>query len=187
MKYNLANMMCLDFFLANKNEQDYAVLKQDLNPSKSIKLPIISFDLYINSFEEEVNNTTRKNDINRVKEFATKFQWTNNLDEIFKNQSFEAIVITNKKQEIIWVNDGFKKMTGFNRNYAFNKTPSFLQGIDTSKKTKAEIKRKLSENKPFKEVVLNYKKDKTPYKCEINIFPLYYKNTTHFIALERAI
>jgi len=187
MKNNLANMMCLDLFLADKNKQDYALLKEQLSPSKSIKLPIISFDLFINYFTNQINNALRRKDINTLKEFANKFQWTNNLEEILNNQTFDAIVLTNKKQEIIWVNDGFKKMTGFDKNYALKKTPSFLQGLNTSKETKEKIKSKIATNKPFKEIVLNYKKDKTQYKCEINIFPLHHKDTTHFIALERAV
>ncbi|MCG1035944.1 PAS domain-containing protein [Polaribacter sargassicola] len=187
MKNNLANMICLDLFLANKNKQDYALLKELLTPSKSITTPIISFDFYIDFFTEEIKNATRKKDIYAVKDFATKFKWTNNFNEIFKNQTFDAIVLTNKKQEIIWVNDGFKKMTGYSKNYAINKTPSFLQGENTCEKTKTLIRKKINTNKPFKEIILNYKKDKTPYKCEINFYPLTYKNTTHFMALERAL
>ena len=115
------------------------------------------------------------------------FQWIDNLDEIFKDEVFETIVLTNKKQEIIWVNEGFKKMTGFSKSFALKKTPSFLQGANTCKATSLRIRGKIRENKPFKEIVLNYRQDKTPYKCEIKVFPLSYKDTTHYIALENAI
>ena len=42
-------------------------------------------------------------------------------------------------------------------------------------------------NKPFTDIVINYKKDKTPYRCEIKVFPLFTENTTHYIALEKAV
>ncbi|AUC83894.1 diguanylate cyclase [Polaribacter sp. ALD11] len=187
MKKNLASMMCLDLFIASQDQEEYAAIKDLLAPSKSLQLPIISFDLYMDYFSTEMINLGIKNDIDIVKNFATKLQWTNNVDEIFKDEVFETIVLTNNKQEIIWVNDGFKKMTGFSKNFALKKTPSFLQGEGTCKETSTRIREKIRAKKPFKEVVLNYKKDKTPYKCEIKIFPLSYKNTTHYIALERAV
>ena len=187
MKKNLSNMMCLDFFVASQNEKDYNAIKDLIAPSEVAKLPLISFDLYSDYFFTEMNKLSRKNDINTVKELAAKFQWINNIDTIFKNQTFETILLTNKKQEIIWVNDGFKKMTGFNKGFALNKTPSFLQGADTCSKTRTRIRKKILVNKPFKEIVINYRKDKTSYKCEITVFPLSYKNNTHYIALENVV
>ena len=187
MKNNLVNMMCLDFFISSQDEQDYSTTKNLITPSNEIQTPIISFDFYINSFTTEVNKLNRKRDINSIKEFSNKFQWNDNLDEIFKGVAFETIVLTNEKQEILWVNDGFKEMTGYTKTFALKKTPSFLQGKNTCAVTRKRIRNKILANEPFKEIVLNYKKDKTPYKCEINVFPLSHKNTTHYIALERAI
>ena len=187
MKNNLANMMCLDFFVSSQGEQDYSATKELIIPSNEVQTPIISFDFYINSFTIEINKLNRKRDINSIKEFSNKFQWNDNLDEIFKDVAFETIVLTNEKQEILWVNDGFKKMTGYTKTFALKKTPSFLQGKNTCAVTRKRIRNKILANEPFKEIVLNYKQDKTPYKCEINVFPLSHKNTTHYIALERSI
>ena len=179
--------MCLDFFVSSQDEQEYSTIKELIIPSNAIQAPITSFDFYINSFSTEINKLNRLRDINSIKEFSNKFQWNDNLDEIFKDVEFETIVLTNEKQEILWVNDGFKEMTGYTKTFALKKTPSFLQGKNTCAKTRKRIRNKICTNQPFKEIVLNYKQDKTPYKCEINVFPLSYKNTTHYIALERAI
>lgn len=187
MKKNLASMMCLDLFIASQEEKEYDAIKELITPLKSIQAPLIGFDFYIDYFSTEMDKLNREKDISIVKDFADKFQWIDNLDEIFKDETFETIVLTNKKQEIIWVNEGFKKMTGFSKSFALKKTPSFLQGANTCKKTSARIREKILANKPFKEIVLNYKQDKTPYRCEIKVFPLSYKNTTHYIALEKAI
>jgi PAS domain S-box-containing protein len=174
-------------FVSSKDEQDYSATKELIVASNEIQAPIISFDFYINSFTTEVNKLNRKRDINFIKEFSKKFQWNDNVDEIFKGVDFETIVLTNEKQEILWVNDGFKEMTGYTKTFALKKTPSFLQGKNTCAVTRKRIRNKILANEPFKEIVLNYKQDKTPYKCEINVFPLSHKNTTHYIALERAI
>jgi hypothetical protein len=78
-------------------------------------------------------------------------------------------------------------MTGFNKNFAINKTPSFLQGANTCSKTRARIREKIRANEPFREVVINYRQDKSSYKCEINVFPLFNENTTHYMALEKVV
>lgn len=187
MKNNLASMMSLDLFVSSQDEAEYNAIKKHIKPSKSIQAPIIGFDFYIDYFTTEVNRLNRERDINTVKEFAAKFQWKDNLDEIFKNTIFETIVLTNEKQEIFWVNEGFKEMTGYTKSYALKKTPSFLQGANTCEATRARIRKKIVANEPFNEIVLNYRKDNTPYRCEIKVFPLSHEDTTHYIALERAI
>ena len=187
MKYNLSNMMCLDFFLAAQNEEDYKAIQPDLTATETIKYPLKSIDIFVDSFTTKIKTLGRENDINSIKEFASKYKWTSNIDLIFKDIDFEAIVLTNEKQEIIWVNEGFKEMTGFTKKFAQQKTPSFLQGKDTCNETKDRIREHIKLNKPFTEIVVNYKKDKTPYKCEIKVFPLFNENTTHYIALEISV
>lgn len=187
MKYELSNMMCLDFFLSSQSKEDYKAIAPHLTSKESINFPLKSFDVFVDTFSSKMIALERENDINTVKELGFKYNWTNNIDSIFKDEDFEAIVLTNEKQEIIWVNDGFKEMTGFSKKFAKQKTPSFLQGKNTSKITRDNIREKIKMNKPFTGVVVNYKKDKTPYKCEIKIFPLFTENSTYYIALEKAV
>ena len=78
-------------------------------------------------------------------------------------------------------------MTGYSKKFAINKTPNFLQGENTLKTTKKRIRTKLELLKPFTEVITNYRKDKTPYKCEVKIIPLYKEKVTHFLAIERKV
>jgi hypothetical protein len=111
MNNNAANMMCLDLFLASQDEQEYAATKKNIIPSEFLQPELISFNLYIDYFSIEINKLNRENDINKIKAFASKFEWIDNIDKIFEDETFETIVLTNEQQEIIWVNDGFKKMT----------------------------------------------------------------------------
>ena len=187
MKYNLSNMMYLDFFLSAQNKEDYKAIEPLLITPEFANFPLKSFDIFVDSFTSKMKTLDRENDINCIKEFAAKYKWTSNIDIIFKDIDFEAIVLTNDKQEIIWVNEGFKEMTGFTKKFAQQKTPSFLQGKDTCNVTKERIRENIKLNKPFTDIVINYKKDKTPYRCEIKVFPLFTENTTHYIALEKAV
>lgn len=128
-----------------------------------------------------------KADLERVQTFAKKFKWHNDLEAAFNENDYEALIITDKNQNIIWVNEGFTKMTGYAKKDALNKTPRFLQGEKTSVQTKKRIKSKLALDKPFQEVIINHRKDNSTYKCEVKIFPLYNEETTHYIAFEKLV
>lgn len=122
-----------------------------------------------------------------VMAMAEKYRWNNDLESEFSKNDYEALIVTDKGQNIIWVNEGFSKMTGYAKKDAINKTPKFLQGEKTSATTKKRIWQHILEDKPFTEHIINYKKDQTPYKCEVKIIPLYNQETTHYIAFERKI
>ena len=53
--------------------------------------------------------------------------------------------------------------------------------------TRKRIRTKLELLKPFTEVIVNYRKDNTPYKCEVKIIPLYKEKVTHFLAIEKKV
>ena len=127
------------------------------------------------------------NDINTVKLFSKKAKWKNELDIIFENQNFESLIITDSEQKILWVNDGFTEMTGYSKKHALNKTPRFLQGPSTSEKTKKNIRHRLKNLEPFTGIITNYRKDKSKYKCEVKIIPMYNEEVTHFLAIERRV
>ncbi|WP_231367643.1 PAS domain-containing protein [Gillisia sp. JM1] len=122
-----------------------------------------------------------------VKAFAEKANWKNEIGTIFKNRDFDALIITNIDQKILWVNDGFTQMTGYSKKLALNKTPNFLQGINTSITIKNKIRNKLNNLKPFTEIITNYRKDNSSYECEVKIIPMYVENVTHFLAIEKQI
>lgn len=179
--------MCLDIYLSSLSRVEYNKIKHQIEPSKSKPLPLLSWDIYSEHYFRTLKNLRNENDIKMVKSFAKKANWKNKIDSIFNNQDFEALIITDAEQNIIWVNDGFTKMTGYSKKFAINKKPSFLQGIRTKTKTKKKIRNKLNELKPFTEIITNYRKDNTPYKCEVKIIPMYNENVTHFLAIEKEV
>ena len=180
-------MMCLDVYLSGLTNKEYIEIKEQIKPSDSSTIPLLSWDIYSEHYFKSLHKAKHEIDIDKIKSFAKKYDWKNDFDTLFEKNEFEAIVITDLNKKIIWVNDGFTAMTGYSKKFAINSYPDFLQGALTSKKTKERIGQQIKMNHPFKEVIVNYRKDATTYHCEIKVFPLYNKSTTHFIAFEKQV
>lgn len=187
MTKNINKMMCLDLYLSSLNEEELKAVDFENNVETFQTMPLLSWDIYSDYRLSQLKELQRNQDILYVKALAQKFNWIVDIDELFKEESFEAIVLTDLNQKIIWVNDGFREMTGYFRKEVLHRTPGFLQGPKTSLEVKERIRIKLSGTAAFKEVIVNYKKNKEDYKCEVKIFPLYNEKTTHFIALENRV
>jgi PAS domain S-box-containing protein len=150
-------------------------------------MPLISWDFHSISFNKQLLEGQRQQDILKVVHLAEKYHWQNDIQSIFKENQFEALLLTNDQQRIVWVNDGFTAMTGYLKKDVVNKTPRILQGTETSATSKERIRKKLQADLPFTEIITNYKKDGLTYKCEVKIFPLKKGATTHYLALERQV
>lgn len=106
----------------------------------------------------------------------------------------DGIIITDSKLDddgprIIYVNNAFTRLSGYEADEVIGKTPRILQGPNTCKKTLARLKTSLQQGKYFQGELENYTKDGDPYWLEISITPV--KNNdgviTHFTAIERNI
>ena len=187
MKYNISNMMSLDIYLDSLQDIEYKKIISETPSADQNVMPLKSWDIFSEDYNATIENSKLLNDIEQVKSFAKKSKWKNKIDGIFENEDFEALIITDINQKILWVNNGFTEMTGYSKKYALHKTPSFLQGEATQGQTRNRIKKKLELLKPFTEVIVNYRKDNTPYKCEVKIIPLYKEKVTHFLAIEKKV
>lgn len=187
MKYPIDKMKCLDLYVNSLSNDEYLKLKDHLRTSDENVVNLVSLDIHMQNFNALLQNATIQNDLFSLNTYAKKLRWKNDIEKILTNNTFEALVLTDINRTILWVNDGFTSMTGFSKKDAIHNTPSFLQGNATSMATKARIREKLKINQLFKEVIVNYRKDYSTYKCELHIFPLYNEKTTHFLALERRI
>ncbi|MEM7185639.1 MAG: PAS domain-containing protein [Bacteroidota bacterium] len=187
MNHDLAEMDTLDIFLSNISKDEYESIKHKIGHRKDKPMPLLSWGFFMEAYHRRIDEARKKTDLDTVLAFARKFGWKNELQDTFDEQDYEALIITDKDQKIIWVSDGFTSMTGYTRSFAVQRTPRFLQGELTSEETKQRIKTNLALDKPFKEVIINHRKDNSPYKCEVQIVPLYSNKTTHFIAFERQV
>ena len=156
--------------------------------SKKNFLPLDSFDIHLENYQSLVNEFRRNNDISHIKSILND-SWTTDLTKKVFQEDYDAIVLTDTNQKILWVSDGFRDMTGYSKKYAVGKRPSFLQGEETSKSVKNQIREELFYNHTFSGSLLNYRKNGEPYLCQISIFPIYdaKERLDNFIAFEKEI
>ena len=97
-----------------------------------------------------------------------------------------AIILTDAQRYILWVNTGFCRITGYSLEEVVGRKPSILQGKGTPVDVIQRLRRKLAEGMPFKDEILNYRKDGTPYPCRLVIHPIYdvKGELTNFLAFE---
>lgn len=150
--------------------------------------PLLSFDLYLEHYHHLIKILKKEMDLEQIHSFL-KRNTESQFQDLIQQENYDAIVITTIDQNIVWVNDGFAEMTGYHKNYALGKRPSFLQGGKTSNKTKQLIKEQLQTVQNYSGSIVNYKKNGESYRCQIKIVPLYNSNKelTHFMALEKEL
>jgi len=105
-------------------------------------------------------------------------------------ETINAVIITDAKGKIEWVNKAFEKMTGFNLAESLGKTPgSLLQGIGSDQETVAYMKQQIINEKPFTCEIFNYKKTGEGYWLRINGQPIFDKHgkVIQFFAIEEDI
>ncbi|WP_422103750.1 PAS domain-containing protein [Winogradskyella sp.] len=180
-------MSCLDIYTSNSKTSQLEKFQTGIETEKFKTMPLMSWDIFMTDYYQRIEASQKQMELDQVLSFARKFKWKNDFKSAFAENDYEALVITDKDQNIIWVNSGFTQMTGYSKSFALNKTPRFLQGEKTSEKTKRRIRQSIEKNKPFRDIVFNYKKDGTPYKCEVHVIPLYNEHTTHYMAFERQV
>ncbi len=187
MKNPISLMKSLDIFINSLCVKEYEEIKGNLYDNNNRHVNLLSFDFHLQNLNSILKKKEVQEDIQSLKQIARRESWKNNIEDILSKYAFEALILTDINRNILWVNEGFSKMTGYDKSDAIHNSPSFLQGSQTSEATRKRIREKLKQNKPFKEIIINHRKDNSTYKCELHIFPLYNEKTTHFLALERQI
>jgi PAS domain S-box-containing protein len=97
-----------------------------------------------------------------------------------------AVVVTNEKREIIWVNNAYTQITGYTLEESFGKQPGkFLQTKDTDLDTIQSMSSKLSQSEPVRCEILNQDKKGRKYWVDLDIQPIFKNNKLiGFIALQ---
>lgn len=150
--------------------------------------PLLSFDLYLETYHHLIKKLKKETDIEQLK-YILKGNIGPNIQDVLRQEIYDALVLTSSDQQIIWVNNGFTEMTGYAKNYALGKKPTFLQGEQTSKNKIKDIGEQLHRKHGYTGSIVNYRKSGESYVCHIKILPLYdsKKELTHFIAMEREL
>ncbi|MEJ1977089.1 MAG: PAS domain S-box protein [Acetobacteraceae bacterium] len=90
---------------------------------------------------------------------------------------------------IVYVNDGFTRMTGYSLADVQGRSPRLLQGADTDPAASERLGTSLRQGRPSRTELLNYRKDGAPFWVELDITPVVdeYGTLTNWIAIQRDI
>jgi PAS domain S-box-containing protein len=177
-------MKILDIFLQGLKETNSKQELKKITPSKILTHPLMCWDI----ISTGIFRHSKQFDIQQFQKLAAKHKWNIDLSVIHET-SFDALVVTDLEENIIWVSNGFKEMTGYSPSFALRKKPNFLQGSKTSVVAKNQIRTAINHREHIEATLINYRKDGSEYNCRIEIFPLYTdsRRPTHFLAVEQAI
>lgn len=110
------------------------------------------------------------------------------------SNDYDSIIITELELEkpgpkIVYVNDGFTKLTGYSKQEAIGKTPRILQGPKTDRATLDRLVRSLHEGKSFFGQAVNYRKDGSEFINQWDIHPLHDETgkITHWVSYQHDI
>lgn len=120
------------------------------------------------------------------------FQEFENLLIKATNTANEGITISAMDQPdrpLIFINDGFERLTGYSKEDVVGKNCRFLQGEETDQAPIEELRRAIRSGEQTTVELLNYKKDGTPFWNRLSITPLKDQNgmTTHYVGVQSDI
>jgi PAS domain S-box-containing protein len=110
-----------------------------------------------------------------------------NLNEIVL--VIEVEPIEKLETKIVFVNEAFERVTGYTSEEAVGRNHRFLQGDKTDPAVAGQIDQALTERRPIRRQIVNYKKDGSEYWMDIDVVPILDPagKCTHFVAIERDI
>ena len=109
------------------------------------------------------------------------------------DKSFNSITITEAHADgapgpIIYVNEAFTKMTGYEADEVIGETPGFLQGPRTEQAVLQRLAEQLQRGETFHGQTINYRKDSSEFMLEWSVTPVQNNGVvTHHVAVQRDI
>jgi PAS domain S-box-containing protein len=141
-----------------------------------VVMPLISWDIFshINLEISHFNNIQKK--------WRDKENYNSQIGN-------KCVIVTDSKLNILFATKEISELTGYQNHEIIGHTPKMFQGVLTLESSKNRIRKAVYNKHPFKEVVLNYKKDGTTYLCEIEAYPKFDEeyNLINYIAFERIV
>ena len=157
-----------------------------MKKNKRVISPIASFNYHLENYNSLIKSFKKNNDVSHIGSML-KDCFTSELTTQMNQEDYDALVLTDTSQNIIWVNDGFKKMTGYTKKFAIGKKPNFLQGEKTSTIVKKQLRENLAFNHTYSGSIINYRRNGELYLCQITILPIYNldEKLKYYMAIEK--
>lgn len=100
-----------------------------------------------------------------------------------------ALIVTDAKladDPIIYCNQAFIDLTGYQRNEILGKNCRFLQGKDTDRQTVTKMRAAINQKKDIRLIVKNYRKNGQPFWNDLVMSPVFDAggDLTHFVGLQ---
>jgi hypothetical protein len=108
-------------------------------------------------------------------EMLSQFNISEDARQIIEDAD-AAIIITDavqSHQPILYVNKKFLEMTGYDYDECIGYNCRFLQGQETSKSSKHQMKQAILNEESTRIVMVNYRKNGEKFYNEINLAPVY--------------
>lgn len=117
------------------------------------------------------------------------------LLETALNQGNDAVIITKAPTQpkegfrIQFANPVLAHQTGYSEAEYLGKSPRMFQGPGTSLETRKRMRARLNKGEAVREVLLNYRKDGTPFWVELSIVPVLNPagELTHWVSIQRDV
>lgn len=178
-KNDLRNMHCLDIYLMSLPHEEAQRVLKDIGPPTA-RFPLIGLG------PPEVLRAERpSHELVMLRLLQRRYHWKVDLDRLLARR-YDAIVLTDARCMTLWVDRGFRRMTGYAPKDAIGRSPSFLQGPLTDHREVQRLRDSLALHTSVRAELVNYRRNGEAYNCVIDIEPL--RNArdevTHFIAFE---
>ena len=114
------------------------------------------------------------------------------LLERMVNASEDGIVIAEQEGDeniLIYVNQGFEKLTGYTADEILYQDCRFLQGDDRDQPSLSKLRKAIQQRKPCRETLRNYRKDGSMFWNELSITPVFNNQDqlTYFIGIQKDV
>lgn len=103
--------------------------------------------------------------------------------------STNGIVVTDSRlhgMPMVFVNEGFLRITGYSREEALGRSCEFLQGDDRQQPPLKQLRQALNRGDPCRVVLRNYRKDGTLFINDLAVAPIHDENSgelTHYVGV----
>jgi len=114
------------------------------------------------------------------------------LQQLAMETSVNGIIITDPKIDgnpITYINQGFLKLTGYEKSEVLGRNCKFLQGSGTDAKAVKQISDAVRRGVACRTTLLNYRKNGEPFWNDLQITPVFdaIGNVTHFVGVQHDV